>query len=340
MLKVGIIGAGFMGSMHANVYSQLPDVKIAGIADIRGEKAKSLSAKFKTIPYYDAQQLFDKQDITVIDVCLPTFLHKEYVIKAAESGKDVVCEKPMALNLDEADEMIKVCKKNNVRFMVAHVIRFWSEYKFLKEACDRKKYGELKTLSCRRISPAPTWGWQDWLLDESRSGSALLDLHIHDTDFIRYLMGNEPLKIYSKTVKDDIKNSHVYTTFTFKNDIVVTAEGGWAYPAGFPFEMSYTARFEKAAVEFNSRNNPSLVVYESSGKVDRPVFHKIRAEGADGNIDDLGGYFHELRYFIDHVSHNKPFNVVTPEDARQSLALVLKERESADKGIEILQEAV
>ncbi len=340
MLKVGIVGAGFMGSMHATVYNQLPDVKIAGIADIRGEKAKSLAAKFKTIPYYESQQLFNKQDITVIDICLPTFLHKEYVIKAASMGKDVICEKPISLNLEDANEMISVCKRNNVRFMVAHVIRFWSEYKFLKEVYDRRKYGELKTLSCRRLSALPTWGWQDWLLDNEKSGSAFIDLHIHDTDFIRYLIGQNPEKIYSRVVNDDIRNSHVYTTFVFKKDITVTAEGGWSYPASFPFEMSYIARFEKAVIEFNSRSSPSLVVYESSGKVDRPVFEKIKAEGTDGNISDLGGYFFELRYFIDHVSHNKPFNIVTPEEARDSLAVVLKERESAEKGVEILTRAV
>ena len=335
MVKVGIIGAGFMGSMHATVYSQLPDVKIVGIADIRGEKAKSLATKFKSIAYFEPQQLIDREDVTTIDVCLPTFLHKEFVIKAAERGKDVICEKPIALTLKDADEMIEICKKYKVRFMVAQVIRFWAEYKFLKEVYDRKKYGELITLSCRRISPLPTWGWQDWLLDENRSGGALIDLHIHDTDFICYLTGERPEKIYSKAVNKERPYAHIYTTFTFANDLIITAEGGWDYPANFPFEMSYLAKFEKAVVEFNSRNNPTLVVYESTGKVDKPTFEKIKAEGAGGNIDDLGGYFYELRYFVDHIIHNKPFNVVTPEEARDSLSVVLKEKESADRGCEI-----
>ncbi len=336
MVRIGIIGAGFMGSMHANVYNLLPDSRIVGIADIRGEKAKSLATKFKTIPYYDPQQILEKEDITVIDVCLPTFLHKEYVIKAAEKGKDVLCEKPIALTAEDADEMISVCKKNRVRFMVAQVIRFWDEYKFLKEAYDRGKYGELKTLSCKRVSPLPTWGWQDWMLSHDKSGGALIDLHIHDTDFIRYLIGEKPEKIYSKVPENNTPYSHIYTTFTFKNGLIVTAEGGWDYPAAFPFEMAYLAKFEKAVVDFNSKNTPTLVVYESSGKVDKPTFEKVKVEGTGGNIGDLGGYFHELRYFVDHISHNKPFSVVTPEDARDSLKLTLLEKESADKGTEIL----
>ncbi|MCX8082145.1 MAG: Gfo/Idh/MocA family oxidoreductase [bacterium] len=335
MLRVGIIGAGFMGGMHATVYSQLPDVKIMGIADIRGEKAKSLATKFKSIAYFDPQQLLDREDITVIDICLPTFLHKEFVIKSAERSKDIICEKPIALTIEDADEMINTCKKYKVRFMVAQVIRFWAEYKFLKEVYDRKKYGELLTLSCKRISPLPTWGWQDWLLDSDKSGGALIDLHIHDTDFICYLLGKKPKKIYSRTINRERPYAHIYTTFTFDNDLIITAEAGWDYPSNFPFEMSYLAKFEKAVVEFNSRNTPSLVVYESTGKIERPVFEKVKAEGVGGNIDDLGGYFYELRYFVDHIIHNKPFNVITPEEARDSLAVALKEKESADKGVEV-----
>ncbi len=335
MTRVGIIGAGFMGGMHAGVYSMLPDVKIAGIADIRGEKAKSLSSRYKTIPYFDPEQLLTRQDISVMDICLPTFLHKEFVIKAAEQGKDILCEKPIALNVGDADEMIGVCRKNKVRLMIGHVIRFWNEYRFLKEAYDRKNYGELKGLSCRRLSPLPTWSWEDWLLNDEKSGGALTDLHIHDTDFILYLIGKNPAKIFSRA-SGGSGLAHVYTTFTFADGLVANVEGGWDMPAQYPFEMSYTANFEKAVIEFNSRNNPTLVVYESTGKVNRPVFDKIKAEGGSGNIEDLGGYFHEIRYFIEHVSHNKQFNVVTPEDARHSLAVIGVERESMEKNVEIL----
>jgi predicted dehydrogenase len=335
MTRVGLIGAGFMGSMHGTVYSQLPDVKIAGIADIRGEKVKSLAKKLKTIPYYDAEQLFNKQDISMIDICLPTFLHKEYVIKAANAGKDVICEKPIALSVEDAEEMIEACKKNNVRFMVAHVIRFWPEYKFLKEAYDSKKYGELRTLSCKRVSPMPTWGWRDWLLNQDESGGAVADLHIHDTDFILYLMREKPNKIYSRILKKGNMDTHIYSTFTYDNGTVIISEGGWDFPASFPFEMSYLARFDKAVVEFNTSKSPSLVVYEASGKVEKPTFETIKADGVEGNIEDLGGYFYEIRYFVDHVTHSKPFGIVTPEDAKESLALLLKEKESAEKNTEI-----
>ncbi|MGC8977276.1 MAG: Gfo/Idh/MocA family protein [Candidatus Ratteibacteria bacterium] len=335
MVKVGIIGAGFMGNMHALCYSQLPDVKIAGIADIRGDKAKSLATKFKTIPYFDPDQLIKKEDITLIDVCLPTFLHKEYVIKAAEAKKDVICEKPIALTVEDANEMIEICKKNNVRFAVAQVIRFWPEYKYLKDIYDSGKYGKLLTISMRRVSPIPTWAWEDWLLNQEKSGGALIDLHIHDTDFLLYLVNEKPKKIYSKIIRKNGLDAHVFTIFTFRNGLIAEVEGGFDFPPNFPFEMSFTAKFEKATVDYSCIKKPSLTVYELSGKVEKVVSEKIKAEGIEGNIEDLGGYFHELRYFIDHIIHNKPFQIVTPIDARDSLEIVLKEKESASKGIEI-----
>lgn len=335
MVKVGIIGAGFMGNMHATVYSQLPDVKIVGIADIRGEKAKNLATKFKTIPYFDPDQLIKRDDVTLIDICLPTYLHKEYVIKSAEAGKDIICEKPIALSVEDAEEMIKICEEKKVRFAVAHVIRFWPEYKLLKEIYDSGKYGKLLTISMRRVSPVPSWGWENWFLDQQKSGGAVIDLHIHDTDFLLYLTGEKPYKIYSRVKQIEGLDTHIFTIFTFKDDMIAEVEGGF-FPPNFPFEMSFTAKFEKATVDYSSNKTPSLCIYELSGKIDKPVFTKIRANGVEGNIEDLGGYFHELRYFVDHIIHNKPFQVITPLDAKNSLELVIKERESSLKGEEII----
>ncbi|HOL66871.1 MAG TPA: Gfo/Idh/MocA family oxidoreductase, partial [bacterium] len=230
MVKVGIIGAGFMGTMHATVYSQFPDVKVAGIADVRGEKAKSLAEKFKSIPYYSPEELLKREDITIIDICLPTFLHREYVVKAASLGKDVICEKPIALTVEEADEMIKVCAEKKVRFMVAQVLRFWPEYRFLKEVYDRKRYGALRTISCQRLSAPPAWGWQNWLMAGERSGGALVDLHIHDTDFLLYLTGCRPEKISSHGRAENGAYSHIFTHFVFPGGVIAQVEGGWDLP--------------------------------------------------------------------------------------------------------------
>ena len=336
MMKVGLVGAGFMGNMHATVYTQLPDVKLVGIADIEGVKAKSFADKFKTIPFFTPEELYKREDINLVDICLPTYLHKEYVIKAAEMGKDIICEKPIALTTEDADEMISICKKNKVRFAVAQVIRFWPEYKFLKELYDQEKYGKLKSITCTRLSPAPTWAWDNWLMKGKRSGGALIDLHIHDTDFLLSLLG-KPEKIYSVgQANSESSFDHICSTFKFPNGAVAYAEGGWDMPVNYPFNMGYVANFEKATIEFNSRNSPTLTVYEASGQINRPVFEPKKSDGIEGNISDMGGYYYEIRYFVEHFTHNKPLGVVTPQDARDSLEIVLKERESAQSGKEII----
>ncbi|MCX7705909.1 MAG: Gfo/Idh/MocA family oxidoreductase [bacterium] len=333
MVRVAIIGAGFMGSMHAEVYSQLPNVKIAAIVDQRGEKAKSLAEKYGAIPYLEIGQVLAKPEISIVDICLPTFLHKEYVIKAAEAGKDIVCEKPIALTLDDAQEMVRTCYQKKVRFMVAHVIRFWPEYAFVKRNYDQGRFGKLITITCTRLSPKPTWGWQNWLLDKERSGGALFDLHIHDVDYILYLCGQKPISLYSRgTFSSEEGYIHVFTTYNFPDGMTAFAEGGWDMTSNFPFEMKFIAQFEKAVVDFDSASSPTLTVYYADGRIDRPQLERKTSQVSGGNISDLGGYFFELNYFIDHVVHNKEFQVITPEDAVNSLKIVLKELESLETG--------
>ncbi|MCM8759666.1 MAG: Gfo/Idh/MocA family oxidoreductase [Candidatus Omnitrophica bacterium] len=217
--------------------------------------------------------------------------------------------------------------------MVAHVIRFWPEYAFMKKNYDQGRFGKLVTITCTRLSPKPTWGWQNWLLDSGRSGGALFDLHIHDVDYILYLCGKKPNSLYSRgTFSQEEGYTHVFTTYNFDDGVTAFAEGGWDMTSNFPFEMKFIAQFEKAVVDFDSTSNPTLTVYYADGRIDRPILERKTSQVTEGNISDLGGYFFELNYFIDHVVHNKEFQVITPEDAVNSLEIVLKELESLQTG--------
>lgn len=336
MIKVGIIGAGFIGNIHSGVYQFLPDVKVTAVCDIRAEKTDTLAKKFNAGKFNDFKAMLKNSDLDMIDVCLPTFLHKEYTIKAAEAGLNVLCEKPMALNLKEAGQMIEACKKNNVKFMVAHCIRFWPEYQYLYEVVKSKKYGNLKTIALARLSPTPIWSWNNWVLNSDKSGLATLDLHIHDTDYLLYLLG-EPQSVSSAGRRENKGWSHVYSVFRYKNNLSAFIEGGWDYPENFPFQMAYRARFEKAVVVFNSTATPSVSIYQKGKKVQYPKIKgpNVGKLDAGGNISALGGYYNEIRYFIDCLKKNKKPQIVTPEDARNSLALVLKEIESLDENKEV-----
>lgn len=333
MVKVGIIGAGFMGGMHAECYNNLPNAKLLAIADIDLTKAENLAKKYKVKAYQKPENLFKEEDIQIIDICLPTFLHKEYVIKAAEAGKNILCEKPIALTIKDADEMIEAASKAGVKFMIAQVIRFWPEYVKLKEIFDNKSLGKMTSISCVRLSQTPTWAWDKWLLDSKRSGGALVDLHIHDTDFLLYLLG-KPISLLSVASKSSLKYSHVFTTFLFSDDVVAFAEGGWDMPDNFSFTMGFTANFERGAVEFNSRYQKSLAIYRSGEEVEYPEV-KIELQASaetGGNISDLGGYFSEIRYFVDCVENDRMPTLASGESVRDSLKIVLSELESIKSG--------
>jgi predicted dehydrogenase len=333
MVKVGILGAGFMGGMHAEVYRNLPNAELVGVADRDPDKAEKLAGRYGTTAYSTAEDLLDQEKTSVIDICLPTFLHKEYAVKAAREGKHILCEKPIALTIEDADEMIDTAEKAKVKFMIGQVIRFWPEYIKLKEIYDSGELGKLLSITCIRLSPTPDWAWNKWLTDPERSGGALLDLHIHDTDYLLYLLG-KPLSLICYTSSHSLPYAHVFTTFTFTDNVIAYAEGGWDMPESFPFTMVYTALFEKGVVEFNSRAEKTLAIYTLGHKMEHPEIQQELVAAADtkGNIAQLGGYFSEIKYFVDCVENDREPAQASARAARDSLEVALAEKESTETG--------
>ena len=343
MTKIGIVGCGFIGGVHFSAYCKIKGAKLVAVCDqditrannlVKGisaggnlsvEGAKPLSFKASEVRIYTKlEDMLKDPDVEIIDVCLPTYLHKEAVIKAAKAGKHILCEKPMALSLEDADEMINAAKKAKVKYMVAHVIRFWPEYVVLTELITKKSMGKLLEANFQRHSPTPTWTWNNWILDEKKSLSAAVDLHIHDTDYIYYICGM-PESVSSLGVKGKISKGvdHIMTEYFYGKGPKIFAEGGWAYGAKYPFRMAFWAIFEKGAVEFNSMNC-KLTIYED-GK--DPVNPKI-PEG--------DGYLREIQYFLNCVEEGKSPSIVTPQDAKESLRIALSEINSVEKGKQIV----
>lgn len=318
MLKVGLVGCGFMGRMHANVYGALDGASLVGAWDHRPERAAKYCEEFGCQPFGDFDQLV-ASGVDIIDVCLPTDLHKEYTIRAARAGKHVFCEKPIALNLRDADEMIRECESAGVKLMIGHCIRFWPEYALLKEIADDKRLGRLLSLNLTRYGEFPSWSSDNWLADESRAGGGVLDMHIHDTDFAHYILGDPDHMVSFGTV-NATGASHAFTTMTF-GDTVIHLEGGWNLPTKAPFRMAFRAVFENGAAIMDGG---PMQIFENGKEPVTPAFEKMEAAGG-GNISDLGGYFHELKYFIDCVANNEPLEKVTPQTSRKSLETTLEE---------------
>ena len=303
MVKIGIIGLGFMGRTHAAAYRQLQsvlDFKVTAVADTDRERADATAKLLGAKAYYSPQELIDEADINTADVCLPTCLHYEYASQAILKGFNVFVEKPLCLHSKDAYSLAKQAEEKNVFSQVGQCLRFWTEYEYLKSIVDDNVYGEIKHLKLRRLSPRPQWGGNNWLLNEQLSGGAVLDLQIHDADFALYLFG-KPEKIKSFVNHTGEKYASIVSELKY-GDFAVMTEASWDYPSSFPFEMSYIAAFEKATVLFNSLYG--LKVCPADGEPFCPELKKecTTQSDAGGNISDLGGYYNELYYFIDCIN--------------------------------------
>ena len=329
MLKVGICGAGFMGGMHAACYGALPGVQVTAVADVRRKNAQDMATPRKARTFATAKDLIDKADIDIVDICLPTHLHAAHAIQAVKRGLPTMCEKPLARTMAQANAIVKAVRKAKVPFMVGQVIRFWPEYMALKKTIDKKTLGKLSVLSCVRVSPRPTWAWKNWLNIGAQSGGAVLDLHVHDADYVQYVLGPpKGLQCVAAAGRRDCLD-YIFTNYLYPG-MAVSAEGGWNMPPGFPFEMNFRAVFEKGTIFYSSLHTP-MTLYRPSGKnspIEVPA-PKVTAGGGGGNISDLGGYFNEIQHFVNCVKRGREPATATVEDGRDAVVLALRELSAA-----------
>ncbi|MBQ7033247.1 MAG: Gfo/Idh/MocA family oxidoreductase [Clostridia bacterium] len=326
MLKIGLVGCGFMGSMHAACYKEIPGAEVVAVADIRREKAAEISGSTGAVIFENGKQLIADADVDVIDICLPTYLHTAHAVLAMQRGRNVFIEKPVCLTMEEAEILRKTAQETGACVQIGQVIRFWDEYKWLKEVTDRKEYGAVLSAVFTRLSPWPDWAWEGWIHEADKSGSMALDLHVHDVDFMRYLLG-EPDSFTSHAVRDTRGViEQIYTTYMC-GKTVVTIEGCWDYPSSFPFKAGYRVKFEEGTAVFDSNG---LAVYMKDGSVVKPEIKPAFTgrSSSGGNLSSLGGYYNELAYFVEKLQKDEPLLVAPLEEGIRSAALALREIES------------
>jgi len=313
-----------MGCTHLSAYRILQSsgkIKVTAIADTN-ENARKFAKELGAQLFPDGDSLINEGDINTVDICLPTYLHFPFAEKTVKKGYNLFVEKPLCRTVEEADKLVALADEKGIIAMTGQCIRFWDEYIFLKETLESGKYSKLKNAYFRRLSPRPTWSWQNWLLDNAKSGGAALDLHIHDSDFLLYLFG-QPKEIKSILNKSGEKDGYILTACDY-GDFTVIAEGTWDMPSSFPFEMYYRAVFEKGVVEYSSARG--LKIY-ADGDAFVPEIKKQCGESSEagGNVSDLAGYYNELSYFIDCIHENKKPQKSTLKDGRDSVAFVTRE---------------
>lgn len=311
MLKIGLIGVGGISPAHISAWETIKDAELVAFCDVRKECIEKYPKKHL---YTDFDEMLENENLDILDICLPTFLHADYSIKAMEKGIHVICEKPISLNPEDVERVYSSAHKNNVKFMVAQVLRFWPEYELLKEMYDSKKYGKLLSASLTRLGGIPKWSWDNWMRDENRSGLVPFDLHIHDLDFLVYAFGkpNKLQKHRSKRPEQDYINI-VYEY----DDFFVSAQSSW-YASPYPFTAGYRAQFEKAIIAYE---NGSCKIYEENGNI---IDLTNAADGDTGsiNLPKSNAYANEIRYFVDCVLENRFPEKVKPEELTTIIELL------------------
>lgn len=334
MVRVGIVGIGFMGMIHYLAYQKVRGVKVTAICekiperlagDWRGIKGNFGPAGRKMdlagiAKYSDLHELLADPNVDVVDVCLPPSLHPEAALAGLEAGKHVFCEKPIALTTAAADTMVKTAKKKGKLLLIGHVLPFFAAYHFAYDAVTSGKYGKPLGGHFTRVISDPLW-LKDFY-DPNVCGGPAVDLHIHDAHFIRLLFGM-PKSVQSvgrmRGEVAEFFNSH----FLYDDpQLTVSATSGVIRQQGRPFTNGYEIHLEKATLVFDSWMNMPVTVLTEDGKVKRP---KIPARDP---VDDFAA---EMAEVVRCVKAGTPSQFLDGTLARDALLLAQKQTESIVK---------
>ncbi|MEI7908758.1 MAG: Gfo/Idh/MocA family oxidoreductase [Verrucomicrobiota bacterium] len=336
MTNVAVVGLGFMGITHIKAYRNIPNARIVALCDASRLPVDGVLAapggnigSDDTLTFdmtrvkatRDLAELLADPTIDLIDICVPTLAHPKLAIAALQAGKHVICEKPLARTAAAAREIAAAATDAKGYFMPGMCIRFWPEYAWLKQAIAQQTYGRVLAARFRRVSEPPAWG-REHFFDGSKSGGAILDLHIHDADFVQYCFGRpsgvfaQGFSYYSGAI------DHVVAQYQVEGGAAVSAEGSWVMGEGHGFEMAFTVIFENGMVDFNSnRSTDGLRLFEN-GQPARTI------EVAPGD-----GYLAELSYMIECIASSQAPTIVTASDGASAVEICEAEAESIRSGL-------
>lgn len=315
MLTVGIFGAGGMGNVHAKHYRKLDQVDIR-FFDPDEERSTIFAQRHQCVPSGSAEELFESVD--AVDICLPTDLHVPIALQAIAAGKAVLVEKPIAGSITGARALVDAAETAGVPLMAGHVVRFFREYAKANQVVKSGGVGTPAAVRMRRGGLAPT-GKDSWFMDHHRSGGVLIDLAIHEFDWLRWTFG-EVSTVYSQSLgaKTMAGPDYALTTLKFDSGVVAHVESTWMDPSGF--RVTFEVCGSEGMIEHDSRAVASLRTH-AQGKT-------ILESPLDGGDDP---FFNEVKAFTDAVAAKQPMPI-SGRDGLGALAIALAAVESAKTG--------
>jgi predicted dehydrogenase len=322
-MKVGIAGTGFMGSTHAAAWKEA-GTSIAGFIAETIEEAQPLASQYGCQAYDSLDAIL--KDVDVIDICTPTHLHKDMVIRAAAAGKHIICEKPLARTVEEGQVMIAACKKAGVRLFVAHVARYFPEYVIAKSNLDNNQIGRIATTRLHRGSFRPKKPAGNWFLDEEKSGGIMLDLMIHDFDLARWFAGDVE-SVFARKITRTFPGAPVdygLAILKHKNGALSHVSGAWAYPPP-TFRTSFEISGDAGMMQFDSDTSAPI----------KSLLKKMEGDTPDVGLPSSpvseSPYTTQIKEFNEALLHNQPVRV-SAEDGLAALQIASAAMESSRTG--------
>lgn len=315
MRRVGIVGAGLIGSWHAARWRELP-VELVGFYDAAPENAARAARTFGGSAFEQLDALLRAVDL--VDICTPTPFHKEAVLAAAAAGKAMVCEKPLARHLRDAEAMVDACVAAGVPLFVAQVVRFFPQYAKAKALQDAGELGRPGVLRTVRAGSFPRPNPDSWYSSFTQGGGVVMDLAIHDLDFARWIYG-EVERVFARglTFSGETMRDHALITLRFQNGAVGHIEASWAAPPG-EFRTALELAGTGTLLEWDSSDpSPFTVNVDHAGTGDEKI------PGADSPLAPTSDpYYLELKHVLECLDADAPF-LVSPQDGLMALKLAL-----------------
>lgn len=338
--KVAILGAGFIADIHAESYQRfVPEAEIVAVYTRDLKKAEAFASQHNIPNHYnDLDDIIQNSGCEVIDICLPNFLHYEATLKAAAAGKHIIIEKPLAVTLEQADEMIAACKKAGVKLMYAEELCFAPKYERARLMVNEGAVGDMYMLKQSEKHSGPH---SDWFYDINLSGGGvLMDMGCHAIQWFRWMLKNEKVKsVYASmsTVlhKERTKGEdNAIVILEFENGVTAVAESSWAKHGGMDDKSEvygtggviYADLFMGNSSLAYSKNGYGYALEKADTTVGWtfPIFEEAFNQG----------YPHELKHFIECVRQNKEPKV-SGEDGRAVLEIIYAAYASAGEGKKI-----
>ena len=307
-----VFGYGAMGLIHAQNIIEHPYGQLQAI--FSQEPTENIPPGVKLYTSYE--KLIESEKIDAVIIATPTFTHKDVACYCAEKGLDLFIEKPMALSIEQCDEIINAAEKNGVKLFVGHVLRFWPSYFHVKNYITSSKstIGNVHTFTAERLGTFP---WSDWFADQEKSGGVILDLSIHDIDYASWIFGSV-VSVSCKAKKIKKYNKKVYgkstTTLKFEKEKKAECKASWAEKPDFPFTTYGQILGTKGKIEFSGEG----------------IFQEYPIEIIE-TLESYDGYYNELSHFIECISSKNKLLAVDGIIGKYSVAICLAAIESANK---------